>query len=163
MKAKVKKIFKITVAVLTAAVMLSVGLCIADDIYQKSPHNITTPEEIKSVVTPFNNLPIESCDCIWRATVMFMGGALEATANGKIVVSREYYDEIISKYEWQKSNGVPYQQFIDGDSEEELNKSMIEFLSNNSYLTSEEYNSDMYMKIYLSETEPVVYFYYYDY
>lgn len=156
MKTK-RKILSICIICLII-ILVPLGIFVGNSIYQKMPHHITDVEELKYLISDFEDLSIESCDIIWKSDVMFMGGSLESRAVGKIVVSEQYYNDIRSTYNWAASDEKP-----DLIKDDKLDSTLSELLSNNKYLVSDEYQNMFSPSMFLSENENELYFYYHFY
>lgn len=154
---KSKKIFKISAIVFASLLSIAIVLFVANNIYQKKEHHISDVEEIKYMFNEFEDIPIIDGDCYWQADVMFMGGALESHASGKIKVSEGYYNKILQKYEWTERRGFPT------SSEIVLEKAHSDFVTGISkpYYYSEDYCYDTGLLMCVSKEDNTVYFFFY--
>lgn len=154
---KIKKLFKISAIVFASLISIVIVLFVANNIYQKMEHHISDVEKIKYMFNEFEDIPIIDGDCYWQADVMFMGGALESHASGKIKVSQEYYNKILQKYEWTERRGFPT------SSEIVLEKAHADFVTGISkpYYYSEDYCYDTGLLMCVSKEDNTIYFFFY--
>lgn len=157
---KVKKVLLILFSVPVGLVLLFCLLILANNIYQKFPHHITKTEDIQYLISDFEDIPIESCDCQWQADVMFMGGALETHSSGKLYVTKEYYDSIMQRYQWRETRGIPFEVSQISNSEKVLGKVYYNFVTKERYLISEDYQEEFYPIVIASKDEYAIYFFY---
>lgn len=151
-----KKFLKIAAIVFSSLILIFIALFVANDIYQKKEHHISDVEEIKYLFNEFEDIPIIDGDCYWQADVMFMGGALESHASGKIKVTEEYYNKILQKYEWTERRGFPT------SSEIILKKAHPDFIAGISkpYYFSENYCYDTGLVMCVSKDDNIIYFFF---
>lgn len=157
---KSKKVLITVLCVPIGIVLLVVLFFTANNIYQKQPHHITKVEDIKYLISDFEDIPIESCDCRWQADVMFMGGALETHSSGKLTVSKEYYDSIMRDYQWTERQGVPFQISGRPDLKKKTNDVYYDFITKDTYLVSENYQKQFDSLITVSKDEYCIYYFY---
>ena len=157
---KLKKFLLIFFGVPIGVILIFALLILANNIYQLFPHHITKVEDIQYLISDFEDMPIESCDCQWQADVMFMGGALETHSSGKLYVSKEYYDSIMQKYQWREASGIPFQVSQISNSEKVLGKVYYNFVTKEQYLISEDYQEEFYPIVIASKDEYAIYFFY---
>lgn len=137
-------------------------------IYSRMPHHITKAKEIKELYSSLEEVPIEKCDGYWKADMIFFGAVSESHSAGKIKVSSEYYNDILTRYKWCKKKGWPTEYFYTTDNkdlyEEGFKKSSKVFRNyimqlNNEYYYSEEYTKEMGMIMCISINEPEIYYF----
>lgn len=156
-----KHIVKVLFVVLTALILIIIGFFIANSIYQKSVHEIRDVEEIKNIMTDFQDFDIESCECKWKATNIVFGGVNEYVAAGKLQLSDDYYNMLSEKYNWKLASVIP----ID-EEDKELN--MVSYvviyeLNNNRVFVSSEFQKTVFPKVFLSKDKHILYFYCHDF
>ena len=154
---KAKKFFKISSIVFASLISIVIVLFVANNIYQKQEHHISDIEEIKFMFNELEDIPIVDGDCYWQADVMFMGGALESHASGKIKVSQEYYNKILQKYEWTERRGFPT------SSEIVREKAHSDFVTGilKPYYFSKDYCNDIGLVMCVSKEDNTIYFFFY--
>lgn len=150
-----KKFFVAFFSLALSALIIYLG---ALYVFMKTPNHITDVDELKFLVSDFSDIPIESCDSWWQAEAFFLGGVLESSISGKIIITEEYYQHLIFSFNWRKENSMPI-DLID----EKLSEDFTAFLRNKEYWVSDDYQTTMYPRIFLSKNERAIYFYYYDY
>ena len=102
----------------------------------------------------FDDVEMESCKFVWKGTIVFMGGVLEAQVCGRADLTDEYYEKITEEYEWKKARNLDkdYSDYKDVEI-------LTDFLQNNEYYISDEYVGNFPIWAYLSKAEKAIYFY----
>ena len=139
--------------------VFKIGIVFSNYLHTKELYSITSVNELTEATSAFDELEIDSCDCIWKAEIVFLGGVLESQISGKIVLQEDYFNDIITTYDWEKSaddNATNYSN-IEGT------EILYEFLNKGNYYVSETYQNTLKPTVYLSKEEQALYFYYYIY
>lgn len=96
-------------------------------------------------------------------TILFGLGVQNYHVSGNLVITKEYYDELLNKYnDWQTISGFPDTSNLAITPEiilEDADKNFIDFIQNNEYYYSQECLEDNGWLILLSKEENRVYFY----
>lgn len=140
---------------------LGLVIIISDNQRCKELHKIISIDELSEVTSAFDGINIESCDCTWKAEVVFMGGVLESQISGKVVLQEDYFNDIVTYHVWEKA--VDSNKIRAKYSEVKGAESLCEFLSKDNYFVSESYQNTLEPLVYLSKEEQALYFYYYIY
>ena len=122
----------------------------------QKPHESTNVDELKYYSDFFNEVEMVGCEFTWKANVVMLGGVLESQLCGRVDLTDDYYNRITEQYTWIKSHeqGKDY-------SEIEGTEILEEFLKNNEWYRSREYEGQYGPLIYLSKNEKALYFYEY--
>lgn len=153
-----RRAFKIIMLVAVVAVSATVGCFVCyvvwGNIYLQKPYESTSIEELRYYSSFFDNVEMESCKFVWKGTVVFMGGVLEAQVCGRADLTDEYYEKITEEYEWKKAT-KPDKDY----SEIEDAEILTDFLQKNEYYISDGYVGNSSIWVYLSKSEKALYFY----
>ncbi|MBQ6932189.1 MAG: hypothetical protein IJN38_08685 [Clostridia bacterium] len=153
-----RRAIKIIIIVLATVIPLTIGwfayYIVISGVELQKPYVSTSVEELKFYSPFFDDVEMESCKFVWKGTVVFMGGVLEAQVCGRADLTDEYYEKITQEYEWKKST-IPDNDYSDYKDVEILT----DFLQNNEYYISDDYCYNAFMWVYLSKEEKALYFY----
>lgn len=153
-----RRVIKIIIIILATVIPATVGWWVfytaISDIELQKPYVSTSIEELRNYSSFFDDVEMESCKFVWKGTVVFMGGVLEAQVCGRADLTDEYYEKITQEYEWKKST-IPDNDYSDYKDVEILT----DFLQNNEYYISDDYCYNAFMWVYLSKEEKALYFY----
>lgn len=123
-------------------------------------HSTDVSETQKS----FEDIPIQSCDCYWYVKEYSLGGfAYSVAISGKLTVTDEYYNKIITQYnDFEKPNDI---YLLEADylrNIEDYSCSILsEFTVSGDYIMSELFNEYMSMLILISKDSHDLYIYQY--
>ena len=144
----------VAVVVVSATVGCFVCYVVWGNIHLRKPYESTSVEELKSYSSFFDDVEMESCKFVWKGTVVFMGGVLEAQVCGRADLTDEYYEKITEEYEWEKAT-APDKDYSDYEDVDILTA----FLQNSEYCISDSYTGNSSIWVYLSKSEKALYFY----
>ena len=142
------KINKVSIAVVIFIIITATFV----SVYNRMPHHYTDAEKLIELNPEFADIPIESCD--------FFGGVLEFYSYGKITVSEEYYENLLETYSFSERSGILDYQAMNS---KKLSGEFEDVITNQTYLISEEFQSEFYSFVCLSAKENAIYFYFYTY
>ena len=161
MKPKMNRKRKIIITVIALPLVTIIGFfgvffafCVRDSVRLQKPYESTNVEELRYFSSFFENIEMESCKFVWKGTVVFMGGVLEAQVCGRADLTDEYYKKITEEYEWKKAE-KPDKDYSDYENVDILT----EFLQNDEYYISDGYVGNLSIWVYLSKEEKALYFY----
>ncbi|MBQ2964712.1 MAG: hypothetical protein IJE14_08625 [Clostridia bacterium] len=153
-----RRAIKIIIIVLATVIPLTIGwfayYTVISGVELQKPYVSTSVEELKFYSPFFDDVEMESCKFVWKGTVVFMGGVLEAQVCGRADLTDEYYEKITEEYEWKKAKNSD-KDYSDYENVEILT----EFLQNNEYYISDGYVGNLSIWVYLSKEEKALYFY----
>ena len=157
---KIKKIMmKIKKISITILIFIIIAATFAY-VYNRIPHHYTDAETQIELNPEFADIPIESCDFYQKNDVIFLGGVLEFYSYGKINVSEEYYEKLLETYSFSERSGILDYQAMNS---KKLSGEFEDVITNQTYLISEEFQSEFYSFVCLSAKENAIYFYFYTY
>lgn len=161
MKPKMNRKRKIIITVIALPLVTIIGFfgvffafCVRDSVRLQKPYESTSVEELRYFSSFFENVEIENCKFVWKGTVVFMGGVLEAQVCGRADLTDEYYEKITEEYEWEKAT-APDKDYSDYEDVDILT----DFLQNSEYCISDSYTGNSSIWVYLSKEEKALYFY----
>lgn len=153
-----RRVIKIIIIILATVIPATVGWWVfytaISDIELQKPYVSTSVEELRNYSSFFDDVEMESCKFVWKGTVVFMGGVLEAQVYGRADLTDEYYEKITEEYEWEKAT-APDKDYSDYEGVDILT----DFLQNSEYCISDSYTGNSSIWVYLSKSEKALYFY----
>lgn len=153
-----RRAIKIIIIVLATVIPATVGWWVfytsISDIELQKPYVSTSVEELRNYSSFFDDVEMDSCKFVWKGTVVFMGGVLEAQVCGRADLTDEYYEKITEEYEWEKAT-APDKDYSDYEDVDILT----DFLQNSEYCISDSYTGNSSIWVYLSKSEKALYFY----
>lgn len=153
-----RRAIKIIIIVLATVIPLTIGwfayYIVISGVELQKPYVSTSVEKLKFYSPFFDDVEMESCKFVWKGTVVFMGGVLEAQVCGRADLTDEYYEKITEEYEWEKAT-APDKDYSDYEDVDILT----DFLQNSEYCISDSYTGNSPIWVYLSKDEKALYFY----
>lgn len=154
MRRAIKIAIIVTATALSATVGWFVCYIVIGSIGLQKPYESTSMDELRYFSSFFDDVEMESCKFVWKGTVVFMGGVLEAQVCGRADLTDEYYEKITEEYEWEKAT-APDKDYSDYEDVDILT----DFLQNSEYCISDSYTGNSSIWVYLSKDEKALYFY----